>query len=74
MTARKINLLAADLRRLAISRFGDVGSDLRFPRKSLLPKVTIKKTSIEEAFLMVPLARIGLATPPLPRVCSTTEL
>ena len=35
---------------------------------------TIKKTSTREVFLMVPLARIGLATPSLPMTCSTTEL
>ena len=40
--------------------------------KSLFKK---KKSAINTEFLkMVPLARIGLATPPLPRVCSTTEL
>lgn len=34
-----------------------------------------KKSATNAEFSkMVPLARIGLATPPLPRVCSTTEL
>ena len=49
--------------------------DLRCPRKSVSNfKTPIKKASAREAFLMVPLVRIGLTTPPLPRVCSTTEL
>ena len=34
-----------------------------------------QKTHLSVGFLlMVPLVRIGLTTPPLPRVCSTTEL
>ena len=50
-----------------------------YPLRTLLRKSasnyhqTIKKASTWEAFLMVPLVRIGLTTPPLPRVCSTTE-
>ena len=44
------------------------------PRKSASCD-TIKKGTLKSVpFLMVPLKRIGLSTPPLPRVCSTTEL
>ena len=38
------------------------------------PAVHIKKVRKEECQVLVPPARIELATPPLPRVCSTPEL
>ena len=49
-------------------------SGLTCPRESAsLYDTTIKKHPRGVLFFMVPLVRIGLTTPPLPRVCSTTE-
>ena len=62
-------------RHLAPIKSGAAIPDLLCPRKSNnLYNNTIKKTSVKEAFLMVPLVRIGLTTPSLPMTCSTTEL
>ena len=36
--------------------------------------IQLKKPPAKEAFLMVPLVRIGLTTPSLPMTCSTPEL
>ncbi len=59
-------------RPLPVDNFQTAPSDLL--RNSFLSTTTIKKASLKEAFFMVPLARIGLATPSLPMTCSTTEL
>ena len=49
-------------------------SGLTRPREfASLYGTSIKKHPRGGAFFMVPLVRIGLTTPPLPRVCSTTE-
>lgn len=63
----------ASLRSLSLAELRPARSP-HLLRNSVLSKVTIKKPSVKEGFLMVPLARIGLATPSLPMTCSTTEL
>ena len=56
----------------AVSRA--IGSASRCPRESFSHyRYTLKKALKRGLFLMVPLVRIGLTTPPLPRECSTTE-
>ena len=52
-----------------------IRSTLALPPQVRPCNITIKKSLHKGGlFLMVPLARIGLATPSLPMTCSTTEL
>lgn len=70
LTASRFKNCSLSLAELRPARSPDVAAQVQ-PSANI---TTIKKASAREAFLMVPLARIGLATPSLPMTCSTTEL
>lgn len=70
LTASQFKNCSLSLVELRPARSPDVAAQVQ-PSANI---TTIKKASAREAFLMVPLARIGLATPSLPMTCSTTEL